>query len=95
MAILHRQRPTLFDKLGTSYYCFNVEVQAECPTQSDIMTVHEVKNCEFFFLACWLFVNIYVTNILYMQLIVHTPCHYCEMVAGATGNKISKCLELA
>ena len=27
--------------------------------------------------------------------IVHTLCHYCEMVATAAGNKVSKHLEVA
>ena len=27
--------------------------------------------------------------------IVHTLCHYCEMVATAAGNKVSKHLEMA
>ena len=30
-----------------------------------------------------------------MWFIVHTLCHYCEMVATAAGNKVSKYLEVA
>ena len=30
-----------------------------------------------------------------MWFIVHTLCHYCEMVATAAGNKVSKYLEAA
>ena len=30
-----------------------------------------------------------------MWFIVHTLCHYCEMVATAAGNKVSKYLEMA
>ena len=30
-----------------------------------------------------------------LEFIVHTLCHYYEMVATATGNKVSKHLEVA
>ena len=30
-----------------------------------------------------------------LGFIVHTLCHYCEMVATAAGNKVSKHLEVA
>ena len=30
-----------------------------------------------------------------MWFIVYTLCHYCEMVATAAGNKVSKYLEVA
>ena len=30
-----------------------------------------------------------------LGFIVHTLCHYCEMVATAAGNKVSKHLEAA
>ena len=31
----------------------------------------------------------------HLGFIIHTLCHYCEMVATAAGNKISKHLEVA
>ena len=40
---------------------------------------------------------VFVSNITWVcaniGFIVHTLCHYCEMVATAAGNKVSKHLE--
>ena len=115
MAILRQQRPTCFDKLGTSYYRFNVEVQAELMSYTVTVLMREIvggcaqtlwpfaklKIMKFYSQrVCWLSAKIYAREISrymiypYLEFIVHTPCHYCEMVAAATGNKISKCLEL-
>ena len=40
--------------------------------------------------------SVFVTRICAnLGFIVHTVCHYCEMVATAAGTKVSKHLEVA
>ena len=45
--------------------------------------------------VCWCSWSNIAWVCAHLGFTVHTLCHYCEMVATATGDKISKHLEMA